>query len=164
MENAVRAHGIECIEEQVDKRLFKLIRVSTHGIGRGMERAEQFYLSAFEMVLNEVERLIKHLMEMNDAERRPGWTAKAQHLAHDRIDTLHLTSDDVGQGGILILGDEQFDECLDGDEGVLHLVRHAGGERADAGEAIHLPEILFQMTGRSDVVQRYDNAGDRTTG
>ena len=36
-----------------------------------------------------------------------------------------------------------------------------GGECADAGEPVHLPEILLQLTGRSDVVQRYDNAGDR---
>lgn len=152
LQRAIGSHGVQRVKEQVDERLFQLVVVTANGVWRRFETAFEFDFSPFQMVLNQIQRLLQNLMDVDGSQFRPGRTAEAKHLADDGIDPVHLAIDDLGELRVLILADEEIDEGLDGDERILHLVRHAGGQGADAGETIHPAQVLFELPGRGEIL------------
>ena len=87
-------------------------------------------------------------MQADLAEGRSGRAGELAHPADNGVNAAHFAADDFDEFGVLVLLEEQVNEGLAGDEGILDFMGHAGGEGADAGEAIELLDVLFELAGR----------------
>ena len=79
--------------------------------------------------------------------------------ADNGVNAAHFAADDFDEFGVLVLFEEQVNEGLAGDEGILDFVGHAGGESADAGQAIELLDVLFDLAGGGEVMEHEHDAG-----
>jgi hypothetical protein len=76
------------------------------------------------------------------------WTGVVEDLADDRINPAKLAANDFGQIRVLMLLEEQINECFACDQGIFDLMRRASGQKTQAGEPIEPDKALldFLMT------------------
>ena len=60
--------------------------------------------------------------------------------------------------GVLITLRQELGKSLDRDERILDLVRHAGGKRAETGEAIAAADLHLESLQRGDIGQHHERA------
>ena len=158
-EGAVWPHGFEGVEEQIHEGLLQLVIIAVENVGGGLERTVERDQFGFQLGLNEAERVFEDFMQADLAEGGPGGPGEAAHPADNGINAVHFAADDLDQFGVLMFLEEQVDEGLAGDEGILDFVGHAGGEGADAGQAIELLDVLLDLAGGGEVVEDEHDAG-----
>ena len=91
-------------------------------------------------------------MQAHGRDRRAVGRGKPQHLGHDAVDAGQFTPDDLGQFGVLSFLRQHVHKGLDGHHAVFDFMRHAGRERAQAGQAVEPPEVLLKDRGGGQAV------------
>ena len=109
-----------------------------------------------ELMLHQAQRMIQQVMDAHGGIRRAARPGNPQHLCHNRIDALQFAPDDLGEFRVPALLRQQVNECLDGHHAVLDFVCQARRERAQAGQPVQPPEILFENRRGSQSVQNHD--------
>ena len=145
------------VEEQVHEGLLQLVVIAAQVRGR-LERAVDGDRFAFQLGLNQAQRVFEDFVEADLAEGRPGRAGELEHPADDGVNAANLAADNVHQFGVLVLLQQQFNEGLAGDEGILDFVGHGGGEGAHAGQPIELRKPFFDLPGGGQVVQHHHHA------
>src|ERR1019366_5288687 len=103
--------------------------------------------------------MFEDFVQANLVEGGSGGRGETAHPADNGVDAANFTADDFDELGVLLFLEEQIDEGLASNEGILNLVGHAGGESANAGQAMKLPDALFDFAGWGEIMQHEHNAG-----
>ena len=119
--------------------------------GAAKERMTLIFLSGSRCWI-ELEGLVQDEMEADARELRFGRAGEFAHLAEQRVNAAHFKADDFRQVRLLVLFQQEVHEGFDGDEGVLHLVGHAGGKGADAVQPVQPAHAGLPLDGRGNVV------------
>ena len=92
-------------------------------------------------------------MQADFAEHRLGRAGELEHPGDQGINAAHFVAHHVHEFGVLVFLQQQINEGPAGDEGILDLVGHAGGQRADIGQPIKLRDVLVELPRRGQVVE-----------
>ncbi len=158
---AVR-HGFDRVETKIDKDLLQQAAVAEDAVIGGLQVGHDPDVARAASRVNQSKRAGEHLVQPDRLEGGVDGTGEVEQSVDDRINTFDLSGDErAGRGaevGVVERPGEELDEGLDSDQGVFDFVCHAGGEGADAREAVGAAGALLETSLRGDVVQRRDGA------
>lgn len=137
---AFAVHRLEGVQEKIDEGLAQLLFVHLEPVVRGEERAVQLDVERAQPVLHQSEEIFHDGVQPDKFQDQPGRAGHAQDPRDNGIDALDFAEDQCGHFIVAISFERQFREGLDRDERVLYLVGRAGRERAQAGQAVEMPQ------------------------
>ena len=123
------------------------------------ERSDQVNVMGVELVLNQPQRGLHNLVEVESGKCGLRRTGVFQNLADERIDALNFVADDAGDFGVFVSFQQEFCERFHRHQRILYFMRDAGSKDADTCQSIEPPEVHFDLSVPIQIVQQKNHTG-----